>query len=108
MKKIIAATLFCATIAIPAVAQGPHSGTLALNAGSLSQSSANTAANMVPVSGAVAAPVGGSLYGGDLATGKPDPGISLPAGPAPSIAWILALGFLGLVILRRTRSSNGF
>src|SRR6476619_512757 len=98
MKKIIAATLFCATIAIPAVAQGPHA-TLALNG--VSPADATAAANMVPVSGAVAAPVAGTagLYGGDMATGKA--GAVLPSGPAPSFAWLLALGFLGLVILRR-------
>ena len=108
MKKIVAATLFCATIAVPAVAQGPHP-LLAQNGASSTQLS-TAAANMVPVSGAVAAPVSGAgLYGGDLANGKPA-GQVLPlrAGPAPSIAWVLALGFLALVILRRTRSSNGF
>src|SRR3954471_19200533 len=104
MKKIIAATLFCATIAIPAVAQGPHA-TLALQGAAATPSTATQAANMVPVSGAVAAPVGGTsgLYGGDLAGGKPAAvGLALPSGPAPSIAWVLALGFLGLVVLRRT------
>jgi hypothetical protein len=109
MKKLIAATLFCATIAIPAVAQGPHP-VLAMN-GAPSPSMGAHAANMVPVSGAVAAPVAGTsgLYGGDMATRTPSgPGLGLPSGPAPSIAWILALGFLGLVVLRRTRSSNGF
>ena len=107
MKKIVAATLFCATIAVPAVAQGPHS-TLALNG--VSPADANASANMVPVSGAVAAPVAGQagFYGGDMATRKPAAGLAAPAGPAPSFAWLLALGFLGLVILRRTRSSNGF
>ena len=107
MKKIIAATLFCATIAAPAVAQGPHS-TLALNG--VSPSGASAAANLVPVSGAVAAPVAGAaLYGGDMAAEKPAAStLGLPSGPAPSFAWLMALGFLGLVILRRTRSSNGF
>jgi hypothetical protein len=28
-----------------------------------------------------------------------------PKGTAPSISWIVALGFLGLIVLRRTRSS---
>ena len=28
-----------------------------------------------------------------------------PKGTAPSISWVVALGFLGLIILRRTRSS---
>ena len=107
MKKIIAATLFCATIAVPAVAQGPHS-TLVIHG--VSPAGANAAANLVPVSGAVAAPVAGTagLYGGDMATEKPTGALSLPSGPAPSFAWLMALGFLGLVILRRTRSSNGF
>ena len=30
--------------------------------------------------------------------------IPIPAVPEPSTAWLLALGFLGLVVLRRTRS----
>lgn len=34
--------------------------------------------------------------------------LSLLNGPAPSVAWIFALGFLGLVIFRRTRSSTAF
>ena len=102
MKKFIAATLFCATIAIPAVAQGPNAG-LAVRAPAPSEAAA--AANMVPVSGAVAAPVGESIYGGDMAAPKQG-ALGLPAGPAPSLAWIFALGFLGLVILRRTRSSS--
>ena len=29
-----------------------------------------------------------------------------PTGTAPSISWMVALGFLGLIILRRTRSST--
>lgn len=29
---------------------------------------------------------------------------AIPAVPEPSVAWFLALGFLGLVVLRRTRS----
>jgi len=41
-----------------------------------------------------------------------EPGIDAPTGdlnsdvrkPAPSVAWLLACGFLGLVVLRRTRS----
>lgn len=33
---------------------------------------------------------------------------SLFNGPAPSVAWIFALAFLGLVIVRRTRSSTAF
>jgi len=102
MKKFVAATLFCATIAIPAVAQGPNAG-LAVQAPAPSEAAA--AANMVPVSGAVAAPVGGAIYGGDMAA--PNQGaLVLPAGPAPSLAWIFALGFLALIILRRTRSST--
>ena len=28
-----------------------------------------------------------------------------PQGTAPSVAWIVALGFLGMIILRRTRNS---
>src|SRR3954463_8441140 len=107
MKKIVAATLFCAPLAIPAVAQGPHTS-VALNAGA-SQGSA-AAAEMVPVSAASAEPVGSKpLYGGDLATGKADhAALGLPAGPAPALAWIFALGFLGLVVMRRTRASNAF
>lgn len=31
-------------------------------------------------------------------------GSLLPAGPDPGIAWLMALGFLGLVVARRTRS----
>ena len=34
--------------------------------------------------------------------------LSLFNGPAPSVAWIFALAFLGLVIFRRTRSSAAF
>jgi len=103
MKKFVAATLFCATIAIPAVAQGPNAG-LAVQAPAPSEAAA--AANMVPVSGAVAAPVGGTIYGGDMAAPKQGGALALPAGPAPSLAWIFALGFLALIILRRTRSSS--
>lgn len=29
-----------------------------------------------------------------------------PTSSAPSVAWVVALGFLGLIILRRTRSSS--
>ena len=29
---------------------------------------------------------------------------AIPAVPEPSVAWLLGLGFLGLVVLRRTRS----
>ena len=29
---------------------------------------------------------------------------AIPAVPEPSVAWLLALGFLGIVVLRRTRS----
>jgi hypothetical protein len=32
---------------------------------------------------------------------------TLAAQPAPSFAWVLALGFLGLIVLRRTRASRG-
>ena len=108
MKKLVAATLFCATLAVPAVAQSPHT-TVAPQPGAMPAGTA--AAEMMPMGGAVAAPVAGaSLYGGDMAGGKPAAvGATLPAGPAPSIAWILALGFLALVVLRRTRaSSNAF
>ena len=107
MKKFVAATLFCATIAVPAVAQGPNAR-FAPQAPASSEA-ATAAADMVPVSGAVAAPVaGGPIYGGDMATPKQGGALSLPAGPAPSLAWIFALGFLGLIILRRTRSSTAF
>lgn len=106
MKKFVAATLFCATIAIPAVAQGPNAR-FAPQA-PVSSEAASAAANMVPVSGAVAAPVGGAIYGGDMAAPKSGGTLSLPAGPAPSLAWIFALAFLGLIILRRTRSSTAF
>jgi len=105
MKKFVAATLFCATIAIPAVAQGPNAQ-FAPKA-PVSTEAATAAANMVPVSGAVAAPVGGTIYGGDMAAPKGGT-LALPAGPAPSLAWIFALGFLALIILRRTRSSTSF
>ena len=108
MKKLVAATLFCATLAVPAVAQGPHT-TRAAQGGAVTPGT--VAAEMMPVPGAVAAPVAGTsgLYGGDMAGGKPGTaGAALPAGPAPSIAWILALGFLGLVVLRRTRASTAF
>ena len=105
MKKFIAATLFCATVAIPAVAQGPNAA-FAPKAPASSEA-ATAAANMVPVPGAVAAPVGGeAIYGGDMAAPRQGGTLSLPAGPAPSLAWIFALGFLGLIILRRTRSST--
>ena len=109
MKKFVAATLFCATIAFPAVAQGPNAS-IAVRAPASSELGANAAANMVPVPGAEAAPVGGSngIYGGDMATPKQGGTRALPAGPAPSLAWIFALGFLGLIILRRTRSSTAF
>lgn len=36
----------------------------------------------------------------------PGEAFSLFNGPAPSIAWIFALAFLGLVVVRRTRSSS--
>jgi hypothetical protein len=37
--------------------------------------------------------------------GNPQPVASpFEAGPDPSVAWLMALGFLGLVIARRTRS----
>ena len=106
MKKFVAATLFCATIAIPAVAQGPNAGLAAVQAPAPAEAAA--AANMVPVPGAVAAPVEGAIYGGDMAAPKSGGALALPAGPAPSLAWIFALGFLGLIILRRTRSSTAF
>jgi len=31
-----------------------------------------------------------------------------PAGPAPDFAWILALGFLALIVIRRTRAARAF
>ena len=101
MKKLVAVTMFCAGLAVPAVAQGPHPS-VALNAAK--PSVAAQAADMVPVSGAVAAPVNTPIYGGDMATGTGGNHL-LPSGPAPSFAWVLALGFLGLVVMRRTRSS---
>ena len=108
MKRIIAATLFCATLAVPAVAQGPHAGATHGVPNRAEQMGAQTA-DLVPVPGAVAAPVGGAaLYGGDMVTGKGSEAALLPSGPAPSIAWMLAVGFLGLVVLRRTRASNAF
>ena len=104
MKRIIAATLFCATLAIPAVAQGPH---MSGGPKPAAQGMSAQAANLVPVAGAVAAPVAATaLYGGDLAGPREDR--ALPSGPSPSIAWVLALGFLGLVVMRRTRSSASF
>jgi hypothetical protein len=33
---------------------------------------------------------------------------SLPSQPAPSFAWMLAIGFLGLIVVRRTRAARGF
>ena len=33
---------------------------------------------------------------------------TLGAQPAPSVAWVLALGFLGIIVLRRTRASLGY
>ena len=33
---------------------------------------------------------------------------SLAPGPAPDFAWLLALGFLGLIVLRRTRAARAF
>jgi hypothetical protein len=107
MKKYVAATLFCATIAFPAVAQGPIAA-MAPRAPA-SPEAAAAAANMVPVSGAEAAPVGGEpIYGGDMAAPGAGGKLGLPAGPAPSLAWLFALAFLGLIILRRTRSSTAF
>jgi MYXO-CTERM domain-containing protein len=102
MKKLVAATLFCAGLAVPAVAQGPHDGLARAVKPTAAQ-----AADMVPVSGAEAAPVTGTpLYGGDMAIGRGEG--KMPAGPTPSIAWLLALGFLGLVVLRRTRASSPY
>lgn len=33
---------------------------------------------------------------------------SLPSQPAPSFAWVLAIGFLGLIVVRRTRTARAF
>lgn len=36
-------------------------------------------------------------------------GLAIPAvGPAPGFAWVLALGFLGLIVMRRTRAARAF
>jgi hypothetical protein len=35
--------------------------------------------------------------------------LALPAvGPAPGFAWVLAFGFLGLIVLRRTRAARSY
>jgi hypothetical protein len=60
-------------------------------------------AGMVKVS--VASPLGPSSARSFDVEGNQQPGGSLlSAGPDPGIAWLMALGFLGLVVARRTRS----
>jgi hypothetical protein len=56
-----------------------------------------------------AAPVLSPAVGTPVA-GAPGPGgLAVPAvGPAPDFAWLLALGFLGLIVLRRTRAVRAF
>ena len=41
---------------------------------------------------------------GAAATGPASWGQLLHTNPDPSVAWVFAIGFLGLVVLRRTRS----
>jgi len=40
--------------------------------------------------------------------GAADSGVPPAAGPAPDFAWVLALGFLGLIVIRRTRAARAF
>ena len=58
---------------------------------------------------AAAAPVFSAAVETPLA-GNAAPGwLAIPAaGPAPDFAWVLALGFLGLIVLRRTRAARAF
>ena len=70
----------------------------------------NLAAVLFTAAAMSAAPV----FGDDVATkaahenaAKPKSSFiveAIPAVPEPSVAWLLALGFLGIVVLRRTRS----
>jgi hypothetical protein len=61
-------------------------------------------AGMVKVS--VASPLGSpsSAHSFDVEGNLQSGGSLLSAGPDPGIAWLMALGFLGLVVARRTRS----
>ena len=56
--------------------------------------------------------VAGLASTGDSLAGRAIPGwlglSSLPSQPAPSFAWMLAIGFLGLIVVRRTRAARGF
>ena len=56
-----------------------------------------------------AAPVLSPAVDSPLADASAPAWLAIPAaGPAPDFAWVLALGFLGLIVLRRTRAARAF
>ncbi|HEX3098055.1 MAG TPA: hypothetical protein VHQ02_10075 [Usitatibacter sp.] len=68
--------------------------------GAVTQPAVYTGAAAPVLSPAVDTPLAGAAVPGWLA-------IPAPA-PAPDFAWLLALGFLGLIVLRRTRAARAF
>ena len=84
---------------------------------------AASAAAILPVSQAATAPAAAhpAVYTGaaapvlSSAVDTPLAGATVPdwlaipaAGPAPDFAWVLALGFLGLIVIRRTRAARAY
>ena len=66
----------------------------------VTQPAVYTGASTPVLSPAVDTPLAGNAAPGWLA---------IPAaGPAPDFAWLLALGFLGLIVIRRTRAARAF
>jgi hypothetical protein len=100
--KMSTATLIFAVAALAAPAAVGQSQGIPFE--SIRPAMAAGGADMVQV--AVASPLASrsSSLSFDI-EGNLQPGSSLlSAGPDPGIAWLMALGFLGLVVARRTRS----
>lgn len=118
MKAMVATVILAVAAAVlppngPAQAGGQA---VALNAAT-PQELAASSKPLVPVGNVAAATVltGRDTYSDIGAGERSQPAqsprwspLSFADGPAPSLAWLFALAFLGLVVLRRTRSSNPY
>ncbi|HET7728859.1 MAG TPA: hypothetical protein VFK48_02390 [Usitatibacter sp.] len=106
MKKVVASVILgTAAMFAPATAQVPVNGTGLAGAGPQGMAAVGTPL----IKAAAAAPiVTAGIYndmrsGGTAAWGASD---SESSSPGSSIAWLGALGFLGLVVMRRLSSPN--
>jgi hypothetical protein len=101
MKKLAAAAIIASVAALAAPFAGAQSQPAAISAAAPTGSSplvpVKLSAN--PDSAARSLEFNGSTR--DLS-----PISSTLGAPEPGVAWLLALGFLGLVVMRRTRSSS--